>query len=162
MRQSVDVLVLGAGLSGLSVAYHLEDLSRLKTLVVEKETIPGGAAGSVRRGGFVFDRTGHLLHLHDDYAKRRIKSWMRGNLTLMERRAWIRLQGRYTRYPFQANTYGLPTAWRVSCARFTGRALARDATPASRTGAWTVSAQEYADDSCSLTTASSGACRPHG
>ena len=40
MRQSVDVLILGAGLSGLSVAYHLEDLSRLKTLVVEKETIP--------------------------------------------------------------------------------------------------------------------------
>lgn len=115
MRQSVDVLILGAGLSGLSVAYHLEDLSRLKTLVVEKEYIPGGTAGSVRRGGFVFDRTGHLLHLHDDYAKRQIRSWLRGNLTLMERRAWVRLQGRYTRYPFQANTYGLPEATVADC-----------------------------------------------
>ena len=110
-----DVLILGGGLAGLSTAYHLQRSSGLSVLVAEREARAGGTSGSVKCGGFVFDRSGHLLHLHDAYGKKLVASLLRGNLAAIPRRAWIRLQGRYTRYPFQANTYGLPLPTVIDC-----------------------------------------------
>lgn len=113
MTEKTGVLILGGGLAGLSTAYHLERLGRgkLSCLVVEKEARPGGLAGSRTQDGFTFDHTGHLLHLHDPYGKELILDLLKGNLALHQRSAWIHSHGVYTRYPFQANTYGLP--WRV-------------------------------------------------
>jgi protoporphyrinogen oxidase len=110
----VDVLVLGGGLAGLSTAYHLRR-SGCGVLVAEREARVGGTASSSARKGFVFDRTGHLLHLHGPYGRRLVGSLLRGNLRTIARDARIRLQGRYTRYPFQANTYGLPAATVADC-----------------------------------------------
>jgi protoporphyrinogen oxidase len=103
-----DVLILGGGLAGLSTAYHLNKLGRLSSLVVEKGGSVGGTAGTERHGDFLFDHTGHLLHLHDPYGKRLILDLLRGNWALHRRSSWIHSQGVDTRYPFQANTYGLP------------------------------------------------------
>jgi len=110
----VDVLVLGGGLAGLSTAYHLRD-SGASVLVAEKEPRVGGTASSSTRKGFVFDQSGHLLHLHGPYGRRLVGSLLRGNLKTLQRDAWIRLQGRDTRYPFQANTYGLPQSTVADC-----------------------------------------------
>jgi protoporphyrinogen oxidase len=110
----VDALIIGGGLAGLSTAYHLRHSGR-SVLVAEKAARVGGAAGSLMRSGFVFDYSGHLLHLHSPYGRRLVGSLLRGNLKTIARSAWIRLQGRYTRYPFQANTYGLPAATVVDC-----------------------------------------------
>ncbi|MFH1724587.1 MAG: FAD-dependent oxidoreductase [Elusimicrobiota bacterium] len=114
---STDVLILGGGLAGLSTAYHLDRLGRrrLRHLVVEKDGRVGGRAGSVAKDGFLFDYTGHLLHLHDPYGKRLITSLLRGNLAVHERSSWIHSHGRFTRYPFQANTYGLPPRVVAEC-----------------------------------------------
>ncbi len=110
-----DVLILGGGLAGLSTAYHLERGSRLSSLVVEKEPWVGGTAGSVEQNGFTFDHTGHLLHLHDPYGKKLVLDLLRGNLAVHQRSSWIYLRGRWTRYPFQANTFGLPEDVVVDC-----------------------------------------------
>jgi protoporphyrinogen oxidase len=110
----VDVLVLGGGLAGLSTAYHLRGSGR-SVLLAEKEARLGGTASSSTRRGFVFDQTGHLLHTHSAYGRWLVGSLLRGNLGTIARSAWIRLQGRYTRYPFQANTYGLPAATVADC-----------------------------------------------
>ncbi|OGR82382.1 MAG: hypothetical protein A3J74_02745 [Elusimicrobia bacterium RIFCSPHIGHO2_02_FULL_57_9] len=104
-----DVLILGGGLAGLSTAYHLNECGGLSSLVVEKNAAVGGTAGSVKQGGFVFDYTGHLLHLHDPYGKNLVLGLLRGNLAAHERSSWIYSRDVYTRYPFQANTYGLPS-----------------------------------------------------
>jgi len=56
------VLILGAGLAGLSAALQLGDRD---VAVVERETEAGGLCRSFRKGGFTFDCTGHLLHLRD-------------------------------------------------------------------------------------------------
>lgn len=106
-----DVLILGGGLAGLSTAYHLNRLGRASSLIVEKSAAVGGTAGTERRGEFLFDHTGHLLHLHDPYGKKLILDLLAGNWRLHQRSSWIFSQGVYTRYPFQANTYGLP--WRA-------------------------------------------------
>src|SRR5206468_9068666 len=56
------VVIIGAGLAGLSTAYHLRGR---ECVVLEKAEGPGGLAGSRRAGAFTFDYTGHLLHLRD-------------------------------------------------------------------------------------------------
>ena len=103
-----DVLILGSGLAGMSTAHHLLKAGRRDFLVLEKEDRVGGLAGSVSKDGFIFDHTGHLLHLHTPYGKRLVTGLLRGNLVLRDRSSWIYSHGTYTRYPFQANTYGLP------------------------------------------------------
>ncbi|MEK7389901.1 MAG: FAD-dependent oxidoreductase [Elusimicrobiota bacterium] len=112
---NVDVLILGGGLAGLSTAHHLGASGKRSPLIVEAKERVGGTAGSVQAGEFTFDYTGHLLHLHDDYGKAFILELLGENLNVHERRAWIRSQGVYTRYPFQANTKGLPLKAVAEC-----------------------------------------------
>ncbi|MDE2237339.1 MAG: FAD-dependent oxidoreductase, partial [Elusimicrobia bacterium] len=103
-----DVLILGGGLAGLSTAYHLNALGRVSSLVVEKNPSVGGTAGTVAQDGFLFDYTGHLLHLHDERAKRLILDLLGRNVASHRRRSFIYSHGVHTPYPFQANTFGLP------------------------------------------------------
>jgi protoporphyrinogen oxidase len=110
-----DVLILGGGLAGLSTAHHLGRLGVRGRLVAEARETVGGTAGSVKTGGFTFDYTGHLLHLHDAYGKDFILGLLKDNVATLERRAWIHSQGVYTRYPFQANVRGLPPATVLEC-----------------------------------------------
>jgi protoporphyrinogen oxidase len=108
-----DVLILGGGLAGLSTAYHLE--GKREHLLVEKNYKVGGRAGSVQADGFTYDHTGHLLHLHDTYAKKFILRLLKGNVALHQRKNSIYSHGVMTRYPFQANTYGLPDKVIAEC-----------------------------------------------
>lgn len=109
-----DVLVLGGGLAGLSAARHLGELG-VERLVVEAKPRPGGTAGSVESNGFTFDYTGHLLHLHDPYGKKLILSLLGDNVAVHDRRAYIYSKGVFTKYPFQANTRGLPPEVVTDC-----------------------------------------------
>ncbi|MBI5244834.1 MAG: FAD-dependent oxidoreductase [Elusimicrobia bacterium] len=106
--RSVETLIIGAGLSGLSTAYHLRRLGRRGVLLVEKEDRVGGRSSTMEKDGFLFDQTGHLLHLHDPYGKKLILRLLGANVASQERSAWIFSNKVFTRYPFQANTYGLP------------------------------------------------------
>jgi protoporphyrinogen oxidase len=111
--RSTGTLILGGGLAGLSTAYHLG--RGRDWLLVEKEDKVGGRAGSLRKDGFTFDHTGHLLHLHDPEGRRLIGRLLAGNLDSLERSSWIFSHGTYTRYPFQANTHGLPESVVAEC-----------------------------------------------
>lgn len=62
----------------------------------------------MRRDGFLFDYTGHLLHLRQDYTKQLIQKLLPDCYHLLSRKASIYSYGRYVEYPFQANIYGLP------------------------------------------------------
>jgi len=110
-----DVLILGGGLAGLSTAHHLGELGVRSRLVVEARPTFGGTAGSMKAGGFTFDFTGHLLHLHDPYGKKLILDLLKGNVATHSRRAWIHSEGVDTRYPFQANVRGLPPSAVLDC-----------------------------------------------
>ena len=110
-----DVLILGGGLAGLSTAHHLGERGVKSRLVVEAKDAVGGTASSVKTGGFTFDYTGHLLHLHDEYGKKLILDLLKDNVASHERKAWIYSSKAYTRYPFQANTKGLPPAVVAEC-----------------------------------------------
>ena len=109
------VLILGAGLAGLSCAYHLQSKKNLKVDVIEKSDHVGGTARSIEVGGFTFDFTGHLLHLHHPYTKNLIQKLLKGNLVSCVRKAAIYSHGVLTPYPFQVNTYGLPSQVKKEC-----------------------------------------------
>ncbi len=58
------VVVIGAGLGGLSAAAHLRGAGHEVTLV-EREPIPGGRAGVIRSDGFVLDNGPTVLTMPD-------------------------------------------------------------------------------------------------
>jgi len=110
--QKAPVLILGGGLAGLSTAYHLR---KIPNIVIEREAHPGGTARSFYMKGFTFDITGHLLHLHNPYTKKLILRLLKGKLFSCVRNTYIFSENTYTKYPFQANTYGLPESTVEDC-----------------------------------------------
>ena len=118
------VIILGAGLAGLSCAYHLKK----DYLIFEKENRPGGLCRSVYINAgftplentpflteFIFDYTGHLLHLHQSYTKRLLFQFLGKNLKKIKRSSWIYFRQKYVPYPFQANLWALPEKIRNEC-----------------------------------------------
>ena len=97
--------IVGAGLAGLSAAYHLKGLPyRLH----EKESEVGGLCRSYTKDGFTFDMTGHLLHFRQPEIKALVEVLLAGRLARHGRRSYIYSHETYTEYPFQVNTHGLP------------------------------------------------------
>jgi protoporphyrinogen oxidase len=100
------IVILGAGLAGLSAGYHL---GKREHILLEREDRVGGLCRSVEVDGFTFDLTGHLLHLRDEKIRALVDRLLPADSWhTLERRSWIYSHGVYTPYPFQANTHGLP------------------------------------------------------
>jgi len=117
------IQILGAGLTGLSAAHHLQRDQRAFA-VHEKLPHPGGHAITLERDGYRFDRTGHLLHLRDPEIRSWIEQLLSGRTVFVQRNSRVFSHGVYTRYPYQANTYGLPPQVAYEC--LTGYLAARD------------------------------------
>lgn len=127
------IVILGAGLAGLSVAWHLQRKG-IECLIFEQESEAGGLCRSKNINGFTpleipfspqdktksltgftFDCSGHLLHFKHSYTFNLIKNLLGDNLLEHKRSAWIYSYDRYTPYPFQANLYGLPPSIVKEC-----------------------------------------------
>jgi len=109
--ESIQILVAGAGLAGLSFARHFGP----GCIVVERGPGPGGLATTTWDGGYGFDRTGHLLHLADPGIRRWVTDLLGDEALRIDRVSRIWSHGVYTRYPFQANTFGLPPHVALEC-----------------------------------------------
>jgi protoporphyrinogen oxidase len=121
-------LILGGGLTGLVAAEQLERAGTPVT-VLEREAEPGGACRSLSDDGFVFDLTGHLLHV----ARPETEAYLRDlglwrKLTVHGRRAAVVIGGRTTPYPVQINTHGLAPEVRRDCLLGFVRAWAEETT----------------------------------
>jgi protoporphyrinogen oxidase len=99
------ILIVGAGLSGLSTAYHL---SGVPYRLYEREQEVGGLCRSYKKDGFTFDYTGHLLHFRQAEIKALVEKLLAGKLQKHARQSFIYSHRTYTEYPFQVNTFGLP------------------------------------------------------
>src|SRR3954468_18705001 len=105
-------IVVGGGLAGLSCA---RELGRDFTLL-EAEDRLGGLVRTEQAGGFSFDWTGHWLHARDPEMRALIKDrWLAGNLLEVQRRALIFSEGRWTKFPYQFNLFGLPQETIAEC-----------------------------------------------
>jgi protoporphyrinogen oxidase len=123
------IVILGAGLTGLSTAYHLEKRGFFDYLLFEKDATVGGLCRSVQQDGFTFDYTGHLLHASDPYFRQFIgETAGYETLNSITRRSFIYSHNTYTKYPYQMNLFGLPLSVITECiAGFAQRPLGKKA-----------------------------------
>ena len=103
-----ELLIIGAGLAGLSVGYHAQQ-QQINYELYEAGSVVGGYCRTIERDGFRFDYSGHLLHLKDPYFQSLVEDLLVDNLNILNRNAVIYSHGEFTRYPFQANLFGLPS-----------------------------------------------------
>ncbi len=109
------VVIVGAGLTGLSAAWHLAQRG-VHAAVLEQDAEPGGACRTLAKDGFAFDITGHLLHLARPESEALLAALgVRRSLHNHRRRAGVALAGTVTPYPIQINTARLPREVRRDC-----------------------------------------------
>ncbi|MFC1566492.1 protoporphyrinogen/coproporphyrinogen oxidase [bacterium] len=109
-----DIIIAGAGISGLTLA-HLLKKKKIDSVVFEKESESGGICNTVKSGKYLFDYTGHLLHLKNSKIKKYILSLLKDNYNLHNRSAWIFIKNCCIPYPFQVHLYYLPNKIKREC-----------------------------------------------
>jgi protoporphyrinogen oxidase len=110
------IVIIGAGLTGLSVAYHLEKQGYYDYSLFEKESTPGGLCRSTRSEGFTFDYTGHFFHCTNQPMLYELHNIMQQSPMISHiRRSYVYSNSTYTSYPYQTNLYGLPIQTIVDC-----------------------------------------------
>ncbi|GAB4199049.1 MAG: hypothetical protein OHK0022_18970 [Roseiflexaceae bacterium] len=102
--ETTPTVVIGAGPTGLSAAYHLG----ADALLIEQENRIGGWCRSLVDNGFTFDYAGHIMFSKDPYVHQMYELLLGENVHWQDREAWVYSKGVYTRYPFQGALYGLP------------------------------------------------------
>jgi UDP-galactopyranose mutase len=102
--QNARTVIVGAGPTGLSAAYHLGE----GAVLVERNPGVGGWCRSIDDHGFTFDYAGHIMFSNDPYVLKLYQMLLGDNLHWQNREAWVYSKNVYTRYPFQGALYGLP------------------------------------------------------
>lgn len=111
--KKVKYLIIGAGISGLSFAFHkrVEDY-----LILEKDTVCGGLARSFYKEGFVWDVAGHFFHFHSDETKEFYESLMVGKtVRTVQKSAKVYYANQFMDAPFQYNIHQLPAHEFLEC-----------------------------------------------
>jgi UDP-galactopyranose mutase len=109
--QKAGAVIIGAGPTGLSAAYHLG----ADTVLLDKNPTVGGWCRSVDDQGFTFDYAGHIMFSNDPYVLKLYDVLLGANMHWQDREAWIYSKNVYTRYPFQGALYGLPPKVITEC-----------------------------------------------
>ncbi len=108
-------LIVGGGLTGLVAAERLAAAGIIAP-VLERESEPGGACRSIEVGDYVFDYTGHLLHVGRPETEAYLTElgvW--DELRVWERLAAVVVGEHATPYPIQVHTHGLAPEVRRDC-----------------------------------------------
>ncbi|KAF2029926.1 UDP-galactopyranose mutase-like protein [Setomelanomma holmii] len=103
---SVDVLVIGAGPTGLGAAKRLHQIDGPSWLIVDSNETPGGLASTdVTPEGFLYDVGGHVIFSHYKYfddvideALPKDEDWY-----THQRISYVRCKSQWVPYPFQNN-----------------------------------------------------------
>ena len=102
-------IILGAGISGVSLAYYLQKFKKVKEItILEKEKIPGGLLRSFNCNGIAYDIGPHIIFSkHKDILEKNIKI-LGKNVIKIRRSNKIIYKNRYIKYPFENELSKLP------------------------------------------------------
>jgi protoporphyrinogen oxidase len=95
------IVILGAGLAGLSAAYELSQVG-VRCTVVEREDYEGGMACSWPKEGFWLDHGPHRFHSRDEELIRHIYEVLDNEVVIRDRLSRIYMQGKFFDYPLKA------------------------------------------------------------
>ncbi|KAI4286318.1 MAG: hypothetical protein L6R35_004428 [Caloplaca aegaea] len=115
---SVDVLVIGAGPTGLGAAKRLNQMDGPSWMIIDSNETPGGLASTdVTPEGFLYDVGGHVIFSHYSYfddcineALPKEEDWY-----THQRISYVRCKDLWVPYPFQNNISMLPKKEQVDC-----------------------------------------------
>ncbi len=105
-----EIVILGAGIAGLSAAYHLKEAG-IPNIVAEKENTYGGLCNSFEIRGFMFDTFAHISFDNEETTYHMLE----GNVPhwTHESEAVNFNQGSWIKNPVQNNLAGLPVEERI-------------------------------------------------
>jgi protoporphyrinogen oxidase len=95
------VVVLGAGLAGLSTAYELAKAGQQVT-VLERDTWVGGMATSWKQGEYWLDHGPHRFHSRDEKLIQHLYEVLDSEVVIRDRLSRIYMQGKFFHYPLKA------------------------------------------------------------
>ncbi|KAG8528263.1 uncharacterized protein KY384_007180 [Bacidia gigantensis] len=114
----VDVLVIGAGPTGLGAAKRLNQIGGPSWLIVDSNETPGGLASTdITPEGFLYDVGGHVIFSHYKYFDDCINEALpeKDDWYTHQRISYVRFKGLWVPYPFQNNISMLPKDEQVAC-----------------------------------------------
>ncbi|KAL2352670.1 UDP-galactopyranose mutase [Cryomyces antarcticus] len=115
---NVNVLVIGAGPTGLGAAKRLQQLDAPSWLIVDSNETPGGLASTdVTPEGFLYDVGGHVIFSHYKYFDDCIAQALPNETDWYthQRISYVRCKNLWVPYPFQNNISMLPKEEQVKC-----------------------------------------------
>jgi protoporphyrinogen oxidase len=113
MTQKSKYGILGAGPSGLSLSHFLDS----STIILEKESYPGGHASSFFIDGFPFDYGPHLLFSKNERILSYIVDSLGNNVQRKRRNSKILFKDKLIKYPFENNLSALSPEDNYECLR---------------------------------------------
>lgn len=103
--KKIDYIIIGAGITGLTVA---EQLCNKSYLVIEKEDHIGGYCASVKKDKYVWDYAGHFFHFKDkDELELFKKKFSTSEYKKVKKNTKIVYKDKMITYPFQNNLHEL-------------------------------------------------------
>ena len=93
------VIVIGAGIAGLSTAYRLSELGCNRLILLEALDSVGGLSRSIKHDGYTFDLGAHQIHTEHRTVIDFLKKILREDLLILNKKASHVFLGRYLNYP---------------------------------------------------------------
>ncbi len=107
-----NIIILGAGLSGLSARFHLKDYT---CEIFEKKNYAGGHINSERINEFVFDEGPHVSFTKHEYVKQLFAENTRQEFLEYPVETVNYFKGFWIPHPAQSNLYAVPEPLRTEC-----------------------------------------------
>ncbi|CAH7681692.1 hypothetical protein PPACK8108_LOCUS14332 [Phakopsora pachyrhizi] len=115
---SVEILIIGAGPTGLGSARRLHQLNHQSYLVIDQQSEAGGLASTdLTSEGFLFDVGGHVIFSHYKYFDDIISEALpkESDWYTHQRISYVRSKDTWVAYPYQNNISQLPVDDQVNC-----------------------------------------------
>jgi protoporphyrinogen oxidase len=112
MDKKVDTLIVGGGITGISLASFLNNDDYL---IIEKENEIGGYCKTTKRNGFVWDYSGHFFHFKNKDIKDYVLENLECKLFEVKKVSHIFYKNKFIDFPFQNNIHQLPFDEFIEC-----------------------------------------------
>jgi len=106
-----DTIILGGGLTGVSLAHQLDG----KNLVLEKDECVGGLCRTFSKDSFFYDIGGHIIFSKDKQVLDFMVDALSENVDRLYRNNKVYLKGRYIKYPFENDLHALEKKDTLRC-----------------------------------------------
>jgi len=100
MKKNYDVIVLGGGISGLTLAKRLSENGK-SVLIIEKDKVVGGLSQSITYKGFTLDFSAHRFHTNNKKLLAEIMKYKKLNFKIFRKLSRIYMFNKYLKYPFE-------------------------------------------------------------